>query len=239
MERHEQPRPGSTAPWRVILAEGNAAIQLVYFNPRADWLKKIFPLGARRIVSGEVEWFDMRPQIAHPEYVLDAGACRRAAAARAGLWPHRGPFTEGGAAGRRRRRSSALPDAAGMAFAGPACRDAAGRAFREALTPHPPAARHRGGRADRRRPGSGSPSTSSSASQLALMLVRGSLRRGRGTAWRAEGRLAQAHRRRPPLQPDAVAAAGARRRSRAISPARTACCGCCRAMSAPARRSSR
>ena len=32
--------------------------------------EKLFPLGARRIVSGEVEWFDMRPQIRHPDYVL-------------------------------------------------------------------------------------------------------------------------------------------------------------------------
>src|SRR5436853_312110 len=27
-------------------------------------------IGARLVVSGEVEWFDMRPQIRHPDYVL-------------------------------------------------------------------------------------------------------------------------------------------------------------------------
>jgi ATP-dependent DNA helicase RecG len=69
VERLEKPSPGR-ALWRVILADGNAAIQLVYFHAQGEWLRKMFPIGARRIVSGEVEWFDMRPQIRHPEYVL-------------------------------------------------------------------------------------------------------------------------------------------------------------------------
>jgi ATP-dependent DNA helicase RecG len=69
VERLEKPSPGRSM-WRVILAEGNAAIQLVYFHAHSDWISKLFPLGARRIVSGRVEWFDMRPQIAHPDHVL-------------------------------------------------------------------------------------------------------------------------------------------------------------------------
>jgi ATP-dependent DNA helicase RecG len=70
VERIEKPR-GPDSPWRIVLAEGNAAIQVVYFNAQSDWIKKLFPMGERRIVSGRVEWFDMRPQIRHPEYVLD------------------------------------------------------------------------------------------------------------------------------------------------------------------------
>jgi ATP-dependent DNA helicase RecG len=69
VERLEKPSPGRSM-WRVVLAEGNAAIQLVYFYAQSDWLRKLFPVGARRIVSGQVEWFDMRPQIPHPEYVV-------------------------------------------------------------------------------------------------------------------------------------------------------------------------
>jgi ATP-dependent DNA helicase RecG len=69
VERLEKPSPGRSL-WRVILAEGNAAIQLVYFRANAEYLRKLYPIGARRIVSGRVEWFDMRPQIAHPDYVL-------------------------------------------------------------------------------------------------------------------------------------------------------------------------
>src|SRR5688500_6168654 len=53
VERLEKPSPGRSM-WRVILAEGNAAIQIVYFRAQADWIRKLFPLGARRIVSGRV-----------------------------------------------------------------------------------------------------------------------------------------------------------------------------------------
>ena len=56
-----------------MLADGNATIQLVYFRAQRDWLTKLFPIGARKIVSGKVEWFDMRPQLRHPDHVLDAG----------------------------------------------------------------------------------------------------------------------------------------------------------------------
>src|SRR5690606_17561769 len=50
--------------------DGKAAIQLIYFSPRAEWLEKLYPIGAERLVSGPVEWFDMRPQMPHPDYVL-------------------------------------------------------------------------------------------------------------------------------------------------------------------------
>ena len=69
VERIEKPR-GADSPWRIVLAEGNSTIQVVYFKAQPDWLKKLFPIGARRIVSGDVEWFDMRPQIRHPDHVL-------------------------------------------------------------------------------------------------------------------------------------------------------------------------
>src|SRR5687768_9450088 len=70
VERLDRPPPRSVAPWRIILGDGSAAIQIVYFKAQADWIKKLFPVGEKRIVSGRVEWFDMRPQIRHPEYVL-------------------------------------------------------------------------------------------------------------------------------------------------------------------------
>ena len=71
VERIERPR-SLEGPWRIVLADGNATIQIVYFKAQADWLKKLYPLGARLVVSGRVEWFDMRPQIRHPDYVLSA-----------------------------------------------------------------------------------------------------------------------------------------------------------------------
>src|SRR5882724_7573962 len=69
VERIEKPR-SFDGPWRIVLADGNATIQVVYFKAEKEWLTKLYPIGARLIVSGDVEWFDMRPQIRHPDYVL-------------------------------------------------------------------------------------------------------------------------------------------------------------------------
>ncbi len=65
-------RPGrsQTAPWRVVVAGGGTTFELVYFRPRRDWLERALPPGARRIVSGRVEFYDGRLQMPHPELVL-------------------------------------------------------------------------------------------------------------------------------------------------------------------------
>jgi ATP-dependent DNA helicase RecG len=185
VERHEAPR-GLNGPWRVILAEGNAAIQIVYFKPQPDYLKKLFPLGARRIVSGEVAWFDMRPQIAHPEHVLDPS--------RAGELPGIEPvyrLTAGlspkvlrRAIGAALKRLPALPE-----WLSPDVMQAQDwPSFADALAiVHQPA--------EPEQAGAESPAwrrlafDELVASQLALMLVRGSLKRGRGSAWQSAGRM--------------------------------------------------
>lgn len=186
VERHEQPRPGSSAPWRVILAEGNAAIQLVYFNPRADWLKKLFPIGERRIVSGEVEWFDMRPQIAHPDYVL---APEHADALPTiepiyGLTAGLSPKVLRRAVGAALDRLPELPE-----WLSPDLVAARGwPGFVSALKQV-----HRPERIEASGPEGAAWQRLAfdelAASQLALMLIRGTLRRKRGITWRAEGRL--------------------------------------------------
>ncbi len=74
--RHEQPPRGSRAPWRVTISDSTDTAKLVYFNPRADWLTRLMPEGSRRIISGRVEWFRDTPQIVHPDHVVapeDAG----------------------------------------------------------------------------------------------------------------------------------------------------------------------
>jgi len=70
VERHDIPPPGSRAPWRVTVADDTGSMQLVYFNPRADWLKKSLPVGERRVISGRLEWYDYRAQIVHPDYIV-------------------------------------------------------------------------------------------------------------------------------------------------------------------------
>ncbi|MDH3195268.1 MAG: ATP-dependent DNA helicase RecG [Hyphomicrobiales bacterium] len=70
VERHDIPPRGSRAPWRVTVADDTGSMQLVYFNPRADWLKKALPVGEKRVISGRLEWYDYRAQIVHPDYIV-------------------------------------------------------------------------------------------------------------------------------------------------------------------------
>ena len=58
------------APYRVIVEGAGQTFELVYFRPRRDWIERALPPGARRIVSGRVEFYDGRLQMPHPELVL-------------------------------------------------------------------------------------------------------------------------------------------------------------------------
>ena len=68
VERHE---PGmGRRPYRVICYDGTGFITLIYFNVKGDYLQRLLPVGAERIVSGRVEFYVGIPQIAHPDYVV-------------------------------------------------------------------------------------------------------------------------------------------------------------------------
>ena len=68
VERHE---PGmGRRPYRVICYDGTGFITLVYFNVKSDYLQRLLPVGAERIVSGKVEFYAGIPQIAHPDHVV-------------------------------------------------------------------------------------------------------------------------------------------------------------------------
>ncbi|MFN4127400.1 ATP-dependent DNA helicase RecG [Pannonibacter indicus] len=70
VERHlPSPRHGKT-PYRIIARDPTGEIALVFFHAHRDWLEKALPVGGRRIISGKVEWFNERPQMVHPDYVL-------------------------------------------------------------------------------------------------------------------------------------------------------------------------
>ena len=57
-------------PYRVFVTDSACEFQLVFFNPRKDWLARALPHGARRIVSGKIELFDGMLQMVHPDYIL-------------------------------------------------------------------------------------------------------------------------------------------------------------------------
>lgn len=68
VERHE---PGmGRRPYRVICYDGTGFITLIYFNVKSDYLQRLLPVGAERIVSGKVEFYVGIPQIAHPDHVV-------------------------------------------------------------------------------------------------------------------------------------------------------------------------
>ncbi|MBO0347322.1 ATP-dependent DNA helicase RecG [Roseibium sp. CAU 1637] len=70
IDRHQAPPRESRAPYRITAFDDSGSITFVFFHPRRDWLMQMFPEGERRIVSGKVEWFNERPQMVHPDYVV-------------------------------------------------------------------------------------------------------------------------------------------------------------------------
>ncbi|MTI45740.1 ATP-dependent DNA helicase RecG [Roseibium hamelinense] len=70
VDRHFPGPRGGKAPYKITAFDATGAISFVFFHPRRDWLEKNFPEGEQRIVSGKVEWFNDRPQMVHPDYVL-------------------------------------------------------------------------------------------------------------------------------------------------------------------------
>src|SRR4051812_35664846 len=68
VERHE---PGfGRRPYRVYCTDGTGTLSLIYFSAKGDHLQRLLPVGAERIVSGAVDYYNGRPQIAHPDYVV-------------------------------------------------------------------------------------------------------------------------------------------------------------------------
>jgi len=61
-------------PYRVRCSDDTAAIELVFFHAKADYLNQILPKGSRRIISGRVERFNNRLQMPHPDYVVETDA---------------------------------------------------------------------------------------------------------------------------------------------------------------------
>ena len=56
--------------YRVVVEDAATSFQLVYFHARDEYLRRLLPTGARRVVSGKVELFDGIAQMVHPDHVL-------------------------------------------------------------------------------------------------------------------------------------------------------------------------
>ena len=55
-------------PYRVYCTDGTATLVLVFFKIYSDSIQKNYPIGAKRVVSGKLEYFNGMWQMSHPEY---------------------------------------------------------------------------------------------------------------------------------------------------------------------------
>ncbi len=69
--RVDQHLPGrGNRPYRVRCHDETGFLHLVFFHVKGDYLERLLPVGATRVVSGRVEHFNNEVQIAHPDHVL-------------------------------------------------------------------------------------------------------------------------------------------------------------------------
>ena len=56
-------------PNKIICEDDTGKIDIVYFNSREGYLRKLFPINEWIIISGKINYFNKKYQIANPEYV--------------------------------------------------------------------------------------------------------------------------------------------------------------------------
>ena len=56
-------------PNKIICEDETGKIDIVYFNSREGYLRKLFPLNEWLIVSGKINYFNKKYQITNPDYV--------------------------------------------------------------------------------------------------------------------------------------------------------------------------
>ena len=65
------PGTGSRAPYKVHCNDDNGHLVLVFFHAREDYLRRTLPEGEKRVVSGRLEAYGDSLQMAHPDYVVE------------------------------------------------------------------------------------------------------------------------------------------------------------------------
>lgn len=57
-------------PYKIEVKDEQTKFNIVYFHPRIQWLKDIFPIDEVRVISGKAESFDSVIQMTHPEFIV-------------------------------------------------------------------------------------------------------------------------------------------------------------------------
>ena len=68
VDAHEPPR-SKRQPYRVRCRDDTGFLHLVFFHAKGDYLARILPVGATRVVSGKIEYFNNQVQITHPDHI--------------------------------------------------------------------------------------------------------------------------------------------------------------------------
>ena len=72
VEEHRPPPPGrARAPFRVLVSDYTADMELAFFKPRPGQIEATLPVGSTRWLSGKIELFDGHRQMVHPERIMD------------------------------------------------------------------------------------------------------------------------------------------------------------------------
>jgi ATP-dependent DNA helicase RecG len=64
------PRTAGRAPLRVVCEDESASLDIVFFRADAGHVRRLLPLHEQRIVSGRIERYGSRLQMAHPDYIV-------------------------------------------------------------------------------------------------------------------------------------------------------------------------
>ncbi len=71
VDRHQPPPPGkANLPYRVFLHDETGELALTFFRVKGNWLEKTLPLDEEVMVSGKVDWFNGRPSMVHPDFMV-------------------------------------------------------------------------------------------------------------------------------------------------------------------------
>lgn len=71
VSRHEPaPRGNKRVPYRVYAFDETGEIALTFFHAQSAWLERQLPVGEKVLISGRMEWFNGRPSMVHPDYIV-------------------------------------------------------------------------------------------------------------------------------------------------------------------------
>ena len=227
------PSDNPRRPWRVRCSDETGFLHLVFFHAREDWLKKLMPEGAERIVSGKIEHFNNEIRMTHPDHVVPVEKLAEVLGIEpvypltAGLPPRVLAKAIQGAL----LRAPELSEWDDPAY----LKRENWPSWRAAVTAlHAPLSEADLGAETKFRRRLAYDEVL--ANQLALALVRARLRRQKGRTITGDGASARQDRRALPFALTGAQTRVAGRDRRRHGLAARACCACCRAMSARARR---